>query len=561
MVVIEGNRFADAAVLEFRVLQTGRCDGGLLLNSKAYDVWSCCFKITVGGGHSVKIKAALSKKNGVKDRKTLLLPGLLSIFALTLSPVLVAQDDPYSYEAIAKKDYRGVTLNALTLSVPVLGEPFLLHAKQFEKLTGAKFNINRVGFPDFYQEALLGLKKGKYDVITHGSMWVADVAEYLEPIPKVMLDSSQYRDVLPHYKSIASWGEVPIQVPIDGDRHYLQYRKDLLENPAYRAEFKKLTGRELEVPRTWPELQEIARFFHGKKLANGSTISGIAEVTVSDALLGNYFIKRAAPYAKHPDVKGGFYFDLETMEPLINTPGFVAALQDFVDAQDLYPVGGQKMSFWEVIQTFGRGNVVFSDSWDDPFIEAMEVGNPLRNQVAAALSPGSRKVWNRVTNRWDSFPEVNYAPYVVYGWTSGVAMSSQHKQAAFDFLGFYANDKNHRDDLLVGRFGMNPFRYSDLDVDYWRTRAGWDRDVAESYVDTLEKMTNSRNRVLDLRIHRGQEYVYILSVGVYRAITGRDSPQAALDTVAERWRELTQRIGIDKQREAYSHVVRFEDNI
>jgi len=483
----------------------------------------------------------------------------LVILVFSLTPALASQEDPYSYEAISNKDYSGITLNALTLSVPVLGEPFVLHARQFEKLTGARININRVEFPNFYQETLLGLKKGKYDVLTYGSMWVADVAQYLEPIPREMLESTQYQDVLPHYKSIAMWGDTPLQVPFDGDRHYLQYRKDILENPAYRAEFEQDNGRELEVPKTWPELQEVARFLHGKKLPDGSVISGIAEVTVSDALLGNYFIKRAAPYAKHPEVKGGFYFDLKTMEPLINTPGFVAALQDFVDAQDLYPIGGQKMSFWEVIQTFGRGNVVFSDSWDDPFIEAMEVGNPLRNQVAAAVSPGSRRVWNRDTNRWDEFPQVNYAPYVVYGWTSGVAKSSRHKQAAFDFLGFYANQQNHRDDLLVGRFGMNPFRYSDLDVDYWRTRAGWDKDVAESYVDTLEKMTNSRNRILDLRIHRGQEYVYILSVGVYRAITGRDSPQKALDGVAERWRELTQQVGIDKQREAYSHVVRFED--
>jgi multiple sugar transport system substrate-binding protein len=66
--------------------------------------------------------------------------------------------------------------------------------------------------------------------------------------------------------------------------------------------------------------------------------------------------------------------------------------------------------------------------------------------------------------------------------------------------------------------------------------------------------------VLDLRIIRGQEYVYILSVGVYRAITGRDTPQVALDGVAERWRGLTQRIGVDKQREAYRHVVLFEDD-
>ena len=468
--------------------------------------------------------------------------------------------DPYSYAAMGKKDYRGVTINVLTLSTTVLGEPVALHADQFEQLTGANVNVTRVPFHQFYQETLLGLRQNKYDALTFGSMWIADVLEYLEPLPQNMLDSPQYRDVLPHYKNIASWGKTAYMVPIDGDRHYLQYRSDLLGNAVFRADFRKLTGRELGVPRTWPELQEIARFFHGRKSPDGSVISGMAEVTVSDALLGNYFIKRAAPYAKHPNVKGGFYFDLATMEPLVNTPGWVQALKDFVAAQDLYPKGGQTMSFFDTITTFGRGNVVFTDSWDDPFIEAMELGNPLRNNVGAALSPGSRKVWNRRTGKWDEFPNVNYAPYIVYGWSGGVAKSSTRKEAAFDFLGFYANRENHQADLQVGRFGMNPFRQSDLDTRFWVERARWHPSVAASYVRTLEAQSRSRNRVLDLRIYRGQEYVYLLSVGVYRAITGRDTPQAALDEVARRWKELTARIGVDKQREAYRHVVHFEDN-
>jgi len=468
--------------------------------------------------------------------------------------------DPYSHEALARKNYRGVTLNVLTLSTPVLGEPVVLHAAEFEKLTGARVKVTRVPFPELYQETLLGLRQDKYDALTFGSMWIADVVPYLEPLPRKMLRSPEYRDVLPHYKKVASWGDTAYMVPIDGDRHYLQYRSDLLEDPKYRAKFRRTHGRDLGVPKTWPELQEIARFFNGRRLRDGSVISGLAEVTVSDALLGNYFIKRAAPYAKHPRVKGGFYFDLKTMEPLVNTPGWVEALKDFVAARDLYPKGGQTMSFFDTIKAFGRGNVVFTDSWDDPFVEAMEPGNPLRNKVCAALSPGSRKVWNRVTGKWDEFPDVNYAPYIVYGWTSGVAKSSQHKDAAFDFLGFYANRRNHQADLQVGRFGMNPFRRSDLDVKLWTGRAGWSPEVAKSYVDTLKAQAMSRNRVLDLRIIRGQEYVYLLSVGVYRALTGRDTPQAALDGVAERWRALTQRIGVDTQREAYRHVVEFEDN-
>ncbi len=470
-----------------------------------------------------------------------------------------AASDPYAHEAIAQRRYQGVTLNVLTLDTPVLGEPVVRHAREFERLSGARINVTRVPFAELYQETLLGLRQGKYDALTFGSMWIADVVHYLEPLPRQMLASAQYRDVLPHYQRVASWGDTPYLVPIDGDRHYLQYRRDLLEDPRYRAEFRARSGRELEVPKTWPQLQEIARFFHGRQLPDGAVISGIAEVTVSDALLGNYFIKRAAPYAKHPAVKGGFYFDLATMEPLVNTPGWVEALKDFVAAQDLYPIGGQRMSFFDTIKTFGRGNVVFSDSWDDPFIEAMEPDNPLRNKVAAALSPGSRKVWNRKTGRWDQFPEVNYAPYIVYGWTGGVARSSQHKQAAFDFLGFYANRKNHRADLQVGRFGMNPFRRSDLDERLWIEGAGWDPLVARAYVQTLERQAQSKNRVLDLRIHRGQEYVQILAVGVYRAITGRESPQAALDDVARRWKQLTERVGVDRQREAYRHVVRFED--
>ena len=471
-----------------------------------------------------------------------------------------APEDPYSSKAIGAKNYRGVTLNVLTLEKPVLGEPTELHARQFEQLTGARVIVHHVPFDNLYQELLLGLKQQKYDVVFYGSMWIADVVPYLEPIPKKMLNSPQYRDVLPHYQRIASWGRVPYQVPVDGDRHYLQYRRDLLKDPAWRAAYRKKTGRDLTVPKTWPELQEIARFFQGRKLADGRIISGIAEVTVSDALLGNQFIKRAAPYAKHPRVKGGFYFDLKTMEPLINTPGFVEALKDFVAAQDLYPPGGRTFSFPQVIRSFGKGEAVFSDSWDDPFIQAMEPGNPLRNKVGAALSPGSRKVWNRTTGTWDAFPEVNYAPYIVYGWTSGVPRATPHKEAAFDFLGFFANRENHAADLLVGRYGMNPFRRGDLDRELWVKRAGWDETVADSYVQTLERMNQNRNWVLDLRIHRGQEYVQILSVGVYRALTGRQSPQAALDEVAERWRQLTRRVGVDKQREAYRHLVRFEDN-
>jgi multiple sugar transport system substrate-binding protein len=490
----------------------------------------------------------------------------LALLALCLGPAMAAaaagREDPpgpYSRQAISTRDYRGITLRVLSLEKPVLGEPVELHAREFEALTGARLQVTFVPFRDLYQEVSLGLRQGKYDVACYGSMWIADVQPYLAPVPPAMLASPQYQDVLPHYQRIAKWGDVPLQVPVDGDRHYLQYRRDLLEDPALRAEFRRATGTELRVPETWKELNEIARFFQGRRLAGGSTVFGITEVTVSDALLGNEFIKRAASYAKHPEVGGGFYFDLETMEPLVNTPGWVEALQDFVAAQELRPPGGKNLSFFGLIDSFARGEAVFTDSWDDPFVKAMEPSSPLRDKVGAALSPGSRRVWNRRTSRWDELALPNRVPYIAYGWTCAVARDALNQAAAFDFLGYFSNPANHAADLTVGRFGINPFRRSDLDERFWVARAGWGPAAARSYVQTLAAQAQAPHRILDLRVHLGQQYVQALAVGVYRALSGRQQPQEALDEVAQRWRELTQRVGVGKQREAYRPIVAFED--
>jgi multiple sugar transport system substrate-binding protein len=475
----------------------------------------------------------------------------------------IAEDipGPYSYSETSKKDYAGITLNVLTHAVPVMGEPTKLHARQFEELTGAEVVVHHVPWGELYEAVIWGLKNNQYDVVISSSLWLADIAEYLEPLPKKMFDSPQFKDVIAYYKGIARQGDNYFQVPIDGDRHYLQYRSDLLNDPAYRKEFKRKYGRELSVPSTWKEFRDVAEFFNGRQLANGTTVFGAAEITNKDDLLFSQFCKRATSYAKHPKIGGGFYFDLETMKPLINTPGFVAALDDFVAVSKFYPPGAEKWGLWDVIKSFGSGQVVFSDSWDDAFIQAMELKSPIRNQVAASLSPGSKRVWNRRTGQWDDFPVAHQVPYIAGGWTSSVAKTSRNKDAAFDYLGFFGNEANHASDLLIGRYGVNPFRYADLDKDFWIEKAGWDEKVARSYVETFKRIDQAAAKVPDLRIYSARQYVKVLAIGVSRALTGRSTSQEALDYVAEEWAKLTEAVGIEKQREAYSHLVRMEDEI
>ena len=350
---------------------------------------------------------------------------------------------------IKNKNYKGITLNILTHEVPVMGEPTAIYAKEFEQLTGVKINVHHVPFRHLYQESLWGLKDNKYDIVFYASLWIADFHQYLAPVPDDMLMSESFVDIISHYQNIAKWEEISYQVNIDGDKHYLQSRKDLLENPIHTAAFKEKTGFELRLPRTWKELNLIAEFFNGKVLKNGKKIYGIAEITQRNDLLFSQFIKRAAPYAKHPNIKDGFFFELSSMKAQINNPGFVEALKDFVKSTNYYPPNGMNFSLADVNNSFGFGEAVFADSWDDSFVQAMENKSGISNDVTASLSPGSEKVWNRKTGLWESFPNINYVPYFAWGWTSAVAKTSAHKQAAFDYLGFFSNDINHQKNLSI----------------------------------------------------------------------------------------------------------------
>ena len=284
-----------------------------------------------------------------------------------------------------------------------------------------------------------------------------------------------------------------IQFPIDGDRHYLKYRKDVIDNPEYQAKYKAETGKELRVPRTWKEYGEIAAFFNGWDWdGDGELEYGSAEVMKKDDLMYAAFFSRSVAYSKNPRTPGGFFFDLETMTPLINGPGFVEALTDWVEATKYVPPGGINFGLGDEINSFGGGQTLFSFSWDDAFVAAMEDDSPIKNKVGAAPLPGSDRVWNRTKGDWDN--QFNQAPYIVWGWAAAVAKKSKNHDMAFDYLCFFSNDANHQADIAIGRFGVNPFKKSDFVPNIYVERQGWDEQIAKEYTQTLLDMEEKEHQ-------------------------------------------------------------------
>ncbi|MFK3965913.1 ABC transporter substrate-binding protein [Ensifer adhaerens] len=475
-----------------------------------------------------------------------------------------AEDVPgaCSYEAIDKKDYSGRTLKVISHAVPVIGEPTDLHARQFEALTGAKVDVVHIPFGDLYQRIMIPFQTGQaaYDVLFYPSLWIGDLHSFLAPVPDTYKELSGLDDVTTNYKDVATWGAEMVQYPVDGDRHYMKYRSDIFDNPEMQVKYKAETGQDLKVPETWEEYNAIAKFFSGWDWAgDGQPHFGSAEVTKRDDLMFSAFISRAAAYAKNPNVKGGFFFDLETMEPQVNNPGWVKALEMFIDAQKAFPPGGANFGLGDEIFSFGGGQTLMSYSWDDAFVQAQEKDSPIRNKVAAAPLPGANEVWNRTTKTWDKFEVPNAPPYVTWGWTSAVAKASKNQDMAFDYLCFFSNEANTTLDLQIGRFGVNPYRRTHFDPQFWQDKLGWDRKVAETYVLTLSGMDESTNRVFDLRVPGVNQFMSTLANGVAEAMAGQKSPQEALDGVAAQWTEIVAKVGADKVRAAYANVVELED--
>ena len=468
-----------------------------------------------------------------------------------------------SFTEMDKKDYSGTTLNIITHAVPVIGEPTALHAQQFEDLTGAKVNVVHVPFGDLFQRIMIPFqtKQNAYDVLFYGSLWSGDFQRFLAEVPESYRNSSGMADVTRNYIDVATWEDRMIQYPMDGDRHYLKYRLDIFNDASAQAKFMEQTGRALTIPETWEEYNEVAAVFSGWDWdGDGNPNYGSAEVVARDNLMFSAFISRVAPYAKHPTVKGGFFFDLETMEPQVNNPGWVKGLELFVDAKKTWAPGGSNYGLGDEIFSFGGGETLMSYSWDDAFIQAMQADSPVRNKVAAAPLPGAGQVWNRDTGSWDSFETPNRAPYITWGWTAAVSEMSKNKDAAFDYLCFFSNETNTQSDLQIGRFGVNPYRAAHFEKSLWVDEMGWDEAVADSYIETLSGMDTNTNRVFDLRVPGVGQFMTSMATGVAAAIAGQKTAQEAMDEVAAEWEQIVDRIGKDRVREAYSVVVALEDN-
>ncbi len=459
------------------------------------------------------------------------------------------------------KPFEGKKVVVVTQVGPSIAGPVEMYAPEWEKETGGKIELVQLPWDELFQKTVSALSSGsgEYDVLIFPAPWSGDYMApgYLEPIPKKILDKVNMDDVIPLYRErIIAWGDTIYALPYDGDSHMLYYRKDLINNPEYAAEFEAQYGYPLAEPKTWKEYYDIAEFFNGKEVETaGQTapVYGVMEAQKPKSQGFYVFFSHAAGYAKIPG-NPGFFFSCEDMTPQINNPGWVRALEDFIRSAELGP---SEQINWDVADTrkyFPTGLSVFNIDWGDVgTISIDESVSKIKGQVGFAPLPGGDQYWDYEKGEWVT-PEggVNMAPFIAFGgWIIGVAADSDVKDAALDFAAFMARPELVKKLAVTGGTGINPARFSQFEaVDLW-VGAGFDEESAKDYLDAILTGINHPNAVLDLRITGTAEYQQALDVELNRALTGEISAQEALDNAAAAWEEITNRLGRENQLAQY----------
>ena len=471
--------------------------------------------------------------------------------------LLSCEFDDKPSEPIVNKPFDGQSIMLIVPKVhaDIITGPVVEYAKLFKQKTGGEIRIIFPGFNDTIDIIKQSLTDENlhFDVFVVLSMWSGHLfsGNYIEAIPAEIKTKIQWHDVLPIYKNnILSWNSIAYGFPLDGDSINLFYRKDIFEKKSIKNKFFKIYGYELSPPKTWQQYRQVAEFFTGWDWdGDGLKEYGNAVYRVKGDTSTLHFIAQAATYTKHPDDKA-YYFDVNTMKPRINNPGFVKALEEYVQLLDYGPKAMINFVNNDLRNSFVTGEVVMAIDWGNLGTYAVNSSlSIVKNKVGYAQIPYSNTVYNSKAKQWDE--RINPVSSISGNWMMLVNKESKNKDLALAFCAFMTSAESTQELIADGSSGVNPSRFSHFEDEKALSKSGFSQQSARSYLDEISISLNYSNVVFDINIPGASEYYEALDLYIYQAAVKLLKPQEALDQVAIKWQEITNNLGRDKQIQYY----------
>lgn len=462
-----------------------------------------------------------------------LLP-VLAIAGLAWSGPTAAQSAAQRAVDAAKKICAGKTITIVWEAGLQSLDPLNFSGPKWEELTGCKVKVVEVPVAEMFTKIMQEYRAGTgaYDALNVIPSWMPDLAqagalEVLDPY----VDKYDYRAEL--QKIAATYRDNQMMVgskiygfPDDGDVFVLYYRKDLFARPDLRSAFKAKHGYDLAPPKTWKQFDDIGSFFTEKLKAEG--IYGAS--MFREAGYGNFMFQERFRN------EGGKFFDAASMKATINSPIGVKVLTEWRNENRFMPPGVEKFGFVENLAVFLQGKSAMTISWP-----------PYGRFAAGYLSEEKALSW---VPKSQIAGKVGYAlppgghPELAAGFALSVASTSKQKEQAYLFIQWLNSEEISNLRVQLPYALRDPFRDSHF------TNPGYVKlwPDAKEYLAALQ--AGSKTGLLDLSLIQTDKYEEALRQGISRLWAGED-PKKILDDVARQWDEITQRVGVAKQKAVY----------
>jgi multiple sugar transport system substrate-binding protein len=437
-----------------------------------------------------------------------------------------------------------------------------LFVDSWEKKTGNKVNVVQIPYGNLYTRLSTAFASGsqEFDIAVYAANWAPEFAV-----------AGSILELDPYYAQKKNWDTVVGQVqramyvrgkryttPLDGDIIFGYYRKDALENPKYQKKFEEKFGYPLAPPSTWQQYKDISTFFTGWEWgATGQKGWGnLAARKPQDA--GLYLLAaQASAYGANPKSPGTLFFDPETLEPQVNNPAWVQALQDWIELKASAPAQQNTYGHGDMMGNWCAGDYALAVNWADLGVIAQDTTSSIvQGKIGYFILPGSKKVWNTKTKSWDELAEPNHAPFMAFGgWKGSVSAKSPNPALAFDFLDWVDSDANSFTAVTTPGTARNPYRKQHFaDVKGWTT-APTKYDDPGSYLSTMQASFDHPNAQSDLRILKAGRYLQALDNWVQQGFAGAMPAQNALDKAAAEWKEITASVDFKTQQSLYRDMI------
>jgi multiple sugar transport system substrate-binding protein len=453
----------------------------------------------------------------------------------TLTARQAAAADAAQTAVDAAKQYSGQTISIVWEAGLQALDPLNFSGPKWKELTGIDVKVVEVSTAEMFTKIMQDYKSGAgaYDALNVIPSWMPDLAnagalEVLDPY----VDKYGFREEL--MKIAATYRDNQMMVngkiyglPDDGDVFVMYFRKDIFADPAVQAAFKAKTGKDLAVPTTWADFDV--------------TGAALTEILKDKNIYGAGFF-RQPPYTmfmfqERFRNEGGKFFDADTMKAAINSDVGVKVLTDMREENKWMPPGVEQWGFVENLAAFLQGQTAMTISWPpygrwaagygtDQEVLSWVPKSTIAGKVGYAMPPGGH-------------------PQLAAGFCLSVASTSKNKDAAYLFIQWLNSESTSLQRVQLPYALRDPFRDSHFTSPEYLAK--W--PDAKDYLAALQ--AGATNGLLDLSLLQTDKYEEVLRQMISKLWAGED-PKAIADAAAGEWDAITEKIGVDKQKEVYN---------